>query len=190
MKHLLISILAASLLLNCKQKDSEQAKTEEEANSVVANNKIDTIVVYWETNFDTIRQRHEINIENYTYELELKTYSLNDSSIVKLNDGGRSEIHKDIYHDNVTDIILKKGNNVILKSQIKKATFKDSLNGDFLKYSVLRSVKYESIRSNNLYFKADIDVPDTDWSTELDFTIFYRTDKKGQIEYWNIKESD
>lgn len=190
MKQLLLLILTALLLLNCKQKESEQTKTEVETSSITVNNKIDTIVVYWETNFDTSRQHHEINIENDVYELELKTYSLNDSSIVKMNIGGKSEIHKDIYHDHLTDLILKKENNVILKSQINKTTFKDSLSGDFLKYSVLTNVKYESIRSNRLYFKADLDVPDTDWSTELDFAIFYRTNKKGQIEYWNVEESD
>jgi len=188
MKQLLILILTTSLLMNCDRKESVTTKVE--TNSVVVANKTDTTVVYWQTNSDTLRQHHEINIENDAYELELKTYSLNDSSIVKINNGGESEIHKDIYHDNVTDIILKKGNTLILKSQIKKATFKDSLQGDFLKYSVLRNVKYKFIRSNSLYFKADIDVPDTDWSTELDFSIFYRTNKKGQINYWNIKESE
>jgi len=190
MKHLLILIVIAALLLNCERKESAQAKKEEETSSVELDNKIDTIVLYWQTDFDTIRQRHEINIENDQYELELKIYSLNDSSIVKMNDGGKSEIHKDIYHDMVTDIILKKGNALILKFQVNKTTFKDSLSGDFLKYSVLRNVKYKFVRSNRLFFKADIDVPDTDWSTELDFSIFYRTNKKGQIEYWNIKESD
>ncbi|MBR9831324.1 DUF4738 domain-containing protein [bacterium] len=149
---------------------------------------MDTTVVYWPTDFDTIRKSQEVKIGNNIHKLELKTYSLNDSSIVRINDLNRPIIYKDIYHDNVTEIILKKGNDVILKSQVKQATFKDSLDSDFFKYSVLRSVEYNSIRSNRLYFKADIDVPNTDRAIEADFAIFYQTEEKGKIDYWNIKD--
>lgn len=149
---------------------------------------IDTTVVYWQKDFDTIRKKHEVKIGNDIHQIELKTYSLNDSSIIRINDFNKPIIYKDIYHDYITEITLKKGNNLILKSQVKKSTFKDSLDSDFLKYSVLRDVEYEFIRSNRLYFKAQINVPDADWSFGTDFAIFYRTEKKGRIDYWNIKD--
>ncbi|GAB4161562.1 MAG: hypothetical protein Tsb0033_19260 [Winogradskyella sp.] len=196
MKQLLILILTLSILTSCELKKSEKTqseykpdaelKTEPESESEMK--QLDTTVVYWQTDFDTIRKHQEVQIGNEIHQLELKTYSLNDSSIVRINDLNKPIIYKDIYHDNVTEIILKKGNDVILKSQVKKSTFKDSLDGDFLKYSVLRSVEYDFIRSNRLYFKADIDVPDTDWAVGTDFAIFYRTEKKGKIDYWNIKD--
>lgn len=187
MKRPLILILTPLLLINCNRKQSENDKTKIETNVGLVK-KTDTAIVYWQTDFDTLPKTHEVNIENDIYLLELKTYSLNDSSIVRINDTNKPEVYKDIYHDRVTDIILKRGNTVILNSQVKTANFKDSLGGDFLKYSVLRDVKFDFIRSNRLYFKADIDVPDTDWAVGLDFAIFYRTDKKGRIDYWNVKE--
>jgi len=174
--------------MNCDRKQSAKDKTEPEANSRSIGDKIDPTIVYWKLDLDTIHKTYQVNIENDKYELELKNYSLNDSSIIKINDTNKPEIYKDIYHDRVTDIILKKGNNIILNSQVKKANFKDSISGDFLKYSVLRNVEFDFIRSNRLYFKADIDVPDTDWATGLDFAIFYRTNKKGLIDYWNVKQ--
>ncbi len=194
MKQLLILIFTLSILSSCDRKKSDKTQSElkpetelkEETKPQVK--KMDTTVVFWQTEFDTIRKNQEVQIGNEIHQLELKTYSLNDSSIVRINDLNKPIIYKDIYHDNVTEIILKKGNDVILKSQVKKSTFKDSLDGDFLKYSVLRSVEYDFIRSNRLYFKADIDVPDTDWAIGTDFAIFYRTEKKGKIDYWNIKD--
>ena len=193
MKQLLILILTFSILSSCERKKSKRTQSEfkpetelkTETEPEPALKKLDTTVVYWQTEFDTIQKYQEVQIGNEIHQLELKTYSLNDSSIVRINDLNKPIIYKDIYHDNVTEIILKKGNAVILKSQVKKSTFKDSLDGDFLKYSVLRDVEYDFIRSNRLYFKAHINVPDTDWSLGTDFAVFYRTEKKGKIDYWN-----
>ncbi|XLS27925.1 DUF4738 domain-containing protein [Flavobacteriaceae bacterium M23B6Z8] len=194
MKQLLILILALSILSSCDRQKSKKTQSEFKSEmELIAEpkpelKKLDTTVVYWQTEFDTIRKYQEVQIGNEIHRLELKTYSLNDSSIVRINDLNKPIIYKDIYHDKVTEITLKKGNDVILKSQVKKATFKDSLDGDFLKYSVLRSVEFDFIRSNRLYFKADIDVPDTDWAIGADFAIFYQTEKKGEIDYWNIED--
>lgn len=194
MKKLLILILSFSILSSCDQEKSENTqsefklKTELKVKPKPEPIKIDTTVVYWQTDFDTIRNKQEVKIGNEIHQLELKTYALNDSSIVRINDLNKPIIYKDIYHDYVTEIILKKENDIILKSKVNKSTFKDSLDGDFLKYSVLRSVEYDFIRSNRLYFKSHINVPDTDWSIKADFAIFFKTDKKGQIDFWNIKD--
>ncbi|OBX21013.1 hypothetical protein A9996_18630 [Gelidibacter algens] len=144
MKKLLILILTFSLcLLSCDRKKSEKtqsdfkSKTEFKVEQKSEPKKMDTTVVYWQTDFDTIRTNQELKIGNEIHKLELKTYSLNDSSIVRINDINKPIIYKDIYHDQITEIILKKDNDIILKSKVSKLTFKDSLlDGDFLKYSV------------------------------------------------------
>lgn len=194
MKQLLSLILIFSFLYSCDNKKPEKTqsefkpKTEPKTELKVEPKKLDTTVIYWRTDFDTIRKNQEMKIGNENHQLELKTYSLNDSSIVRINDLNKPIIYKEIYHDNVTEIILRKRNEIVLKSLVKKSTFKDSLDGDFLKHSVLRAVEYDFIRSNRLYFKAHINVPDTDWSLGTDFAIFYQTDKKGKIDFWNIKD--
>tara|TARA_R110002049_G_scaffold104336_1_gene250781 strand:+ start:101 stop:271 length:171 start_codon:yes stop_codon:yes gene_type:complete len=55
-------------------------------------------------------------------------------------------------------------------------------------------VEYDFIRSNRLFFKADIDVLDTDWVSGSDFAIFYQTGRKGQIDFgikktWDYKKN-
>lgn len=194
MKKLLILIILFSILSSCNQKKSEKTQSEFTTNTELKiepkseSIKIDTTVVYWQTDFDTIRNIQQVKIGNEIHQLELKTYSLNDSSIVRINDLNKPIIYKDIYHDYVTEIILKNENDIILKSKLNKTTFRDSLDGDFLKYSVLRGVEYDFIRSNRLYFKSHINVPDTDWSIGADFAIFYETEKKGQLEILDIKD--
>ena len=54
-------------------------------------------------------------------------------------------------------------------------------------------MEYDFIRSNRLFFKADIDVLDTDWVIGSDFAIFYQTERKGQIDFgikktWDYKK--
>lgn len=180
MKHLLIIILLATLTLSCNK--SKQAK---EVVPIYNVKSQDTIVTYWQTDFDTIVKNKDVQIGNLVHQLQIKTFSLNDSSIVKIN--GNS---KEIYHNSLTEIILKYDEQIILKSQLNKQTFKDSLSGDFLKHAVLYNVDYDFIRSNRLYFKAEVVVPDSDWAKQTDLGIFYRTHKKGKIDFWNVIDKE
>jgi len=202
MKQLLILTITILTFVGCGQDDTKTQsgnvviKTETDnlktssvkKNEIQKDKKLDTVVVYWQTEFDTIIEKKMLNIENQGYELELKSFSLNDSSVIRWNDLNKPIIYKDIYHDYVTDLTLTKGTAVILTARINKESFKDSLDGDFYKHSILRRIEYDFTRSNRLYLKAILNVPDTDWMLENEFAIFFRTNKKGQLDYWNFKD--
>jgi hypothetical protein len=189
MKQLFILIITFSILSSCGRKKSEKIqfefkpKTELKIETESRPKKIDTTVVYWQTDFDTIRKTQELRIGNGKHKLELKTYSLNDSSIVSINGN-----YKGIYHDYVSEITLTRLNDTILKRKLTKKAFKDSLNLEFYKLSILKGIEYVGIRSNRLYFKGEFNVPDTDWVIGNEFGIFYQTEKKHKIDSWNYKD--
>jgi hypothetical protein len=189
MKQLLILILTFSILSSCDRRKSEKTqselkpKTELKVVTKSESKKNDTTVVYWQTDFDTIRNNQEIKIGNDKHKLELKTYSLNDSSIVSINGN-----YKGIYHDYVSEIILTKLNDTVLNRKLTKRVFKDSLNSEFYKLCVLTGIEYAGIRSNRLFFKGELNVPDTDWVIGNEFGIFYQTKKKNNIDSWNYKD--
>ena len=185
MKQLFILIITFSILSSCGRKKSKkiQSKFKPKIETESRPKKIDTTVVYWQTDFDTIRKTQELRIGNEKFKLELKTYSLNDSSIVTVNGS-----YKGIYHDYISEIILTKLNDTILNRKLTKKKFKDSLNNEFYKLSVLTGIEYNGIRSNRLYFKGRFNVPDTDWVIGNEFGIFYQTEKKNKIDSWNYKD--
>ncbi len=183
MKQLLILIITFSILSSCNQKKSENTQSELKVETERKLKKIDTTVVYWQTDFDTISSSQKILIGDYEHQLEIKSYSLNDSSIVNINGS-----NKEIYHNYNFEIILKKQKDTILKSEFHKENFKDSLNNEFYKRCILLRVEYNGIRSNRLYFKGGFFVPDTDWGFGNEFAIFYQTDKKNQLDSWNYEE--
>ncbi|AUP79218.1 DUF4738 domain-containing protein [Flavivirga eckloniae] len=181
MKKLLILIFTLSILLSCDQKKSNKKESKPESKTDIKTP--DTTVVYWQTDFDTIRNNQEVRIGNDLHQLELKTYSLNDSSIVAVNGN-----YKGIYHDYVSQIILTKQKDTILNRKLTKKAFKDSLNTEFYKLCVLTEIEYDGIRSNRLFFKGSLNVPDTDWVIGNDFGVFYQTKKKNQIDSWDYED--
>ena len=189
MKQLFILIITFSILSSCGRKKSEKLrsefkpKTELKIEMESRSKKIDTTIVYWQTDFDTIRKNQELKIGKEKLKLQLKTYSLNDSSIVSINGS-----YKGVYHNYISEIILTKLNDTILNRKLTKRKFKDSLNNKFYKLSVLTGIEYNGIRSNRLYFKGSFNVPDTDWVIGNEFGIFYQTEKKNKIDSWNYKD--
>lgn len=183
MKQLLILIITLSILSSCNRKKSKKTVAELNVETGTKLNKIDTTVVYWQTDFDTISDSQEIMIGNSKHQLEIKSYSLNDSSIVNIKGN-----NKKIYHNYNFEIILKKQNDTILKSEFYKKNFKDSLNNEFYKRCILLGVEYEGIRSNRLFFTGGFFVPDTNWAFENEFSIFYQSEKKNQLDSWNYNE--
>lgn len=189
MKQFFILIITFSILSSCGRKKSEKiqsefkTKTELKIETTSRPKKNDTTVVYWQTDFDTIQKNQELKFGNEKLKLELKTYSLNDSSIISVNGN-----YIGIYHDYVSEVILTRLNDTILNRKLTKKKFKDSLNNEFYKLSVLTGIEYNGIRSNKLYFKGQFNVPDTDWVIENEFVIFYQTKKKNKINSWNYKD--
>ncbi|WP_159018040.1 DUF4738 domain-containing protein [Algibacter sp. L3A6] len=187
MKQLLILIFIFLILSGCDWKKNDKNQSEFESTTdfkIETELKAkDTTVVYWETGFDTIQNVQDIYIGNDKHRLEIKSYSLNDSSIVNINDN-----FKEIYHDCASQIILTNKKDTILKAILNKRIFKDSLNSEFYRRCVLSTVEYDGIRSNRLFFKGGLFVPDTDRVFGNEFAIFYRTEKKNQIESWNYED--
>ncbi|RBW63430.1 hypothetical protein DS884_00125 [Tenacibaculum sp. E3R01] len=189
MKQLLILIITFSIISSCDRKKSEKTqselkqKTELKTATESEPKTVDTIEVYYPTEFDTIQNFKEVQIESDKLLLGIKTYSLNDSSIVNINGN-----YKETYHNYVSQITLTKLKDTILKTQINKSIFKDSLNSEFYRRCTFDGIEYNGIRSNRIYFKGYFSVPDTDWAFGNEFAIFYRTEKKNQVNSWNFKD--
>ncbi|MDG5493011.1 DUF4738 domain-containing protein [Psychroserpens sp. SPM9] len=188
MKTLLTMLCAFSILISCKEKQSKTVpldttpKTEVVTKLKSEPQKTES-VVYWQTDYDTISNTQNIKIGNLVHQLDIKSYSLNDSSITKMNG-----TLKEIYHNYNFNIILKRHNDTIFQSVFHKEMFKDSLSREFYDKCILLGLEYTGIRSNRLYFKGAFFVPDTDWGVQNEIAIFYKTNKKNQFSSGNYKE--
>ena len=164
----------AFVFLNCGRNAPEQEVQQEEM-----------VHIYQQLDLDTIRQGQALKMYEKDYQLEISKYCRNDSSLViasKNNDPKTTTIA----HNYVSRIKLNRGEEKVLDIEIDKAIFKDSLDTEFYKLATIREVEYESVRSNRLYFKAILAVPDTDRLYQARFGIFYQTNKKGRLGYWGV----
>ena len=204
MNKLLLPLCYTAALFGCSSAPSYSDKSVQEASSqekvavspktpeVIADKSVkgkrDTVEVVWELDFDTAQTSSDIRIENDNYVVRTEVYCLNDSSIVSINDINNDAIYRDVYHDYQASIYLIREQDTTFSINLTKAAFKDSLSDEFFEASVLSSIEYESVRSNRLYFKVWLNVPDTDWMIESEMAVFYRTNKKGRVDYWGIKD--
>ena len=190
MKQILILILTVIFLSNCDRNKSNKVQSEFkqkiELETLKIINQRDTIKNYWELILDTISSKKEFNISNFKYVLELKTYSLNDSSIVRnLNQEGENE-YLDFSHKMVTDFKLL-SNSTIDKKQIDRTDFEKYLTPEFYKECNLFSTEIDSIKGNTIYLTSDLSVPDTDNQWRVWFSIKINKNSLGILE---IKEVD
>ncbi|NVK73278.1 MAG: DUF4738 domain-containing protein [Oceanospirillaceae bacterium] len=187
MKELIISLIVAISAFACTS-NSEEDKSNAEGSMVAATTELDTTVVYWQIDLDTLNSDSSIQIGNEYYELEIATYSLNDSSISWVNDLSKDVIYLDIYHNRETNISLIRQGDTILESIITKSEFEHLFDEEFYSRCQIRNIEFDFVRSNRVYFNVTLSVPDTDWYEEAAMAIFYRTTKKGQVDYWGLKE--
>ncbi len=99
--------------------------------------------------------------------------------VISLNDIANSSITKRI----------DKG---ILIDSNETVFIKDTLNDDFLKSAVIKTIEFDFVRSNTLYFNAILENPLEAKEIFGRFNLFYRTKKKGLIYGWitdEIKET-
>lgn len=195
-RNLVVSLVFA--LIGCESSEHEhgsaaepdsEISTEMSKDRELQDNR-DTIFTVWELDFDTISTTEKVRIENDIHTLDIRTYSLNDSSITWVNTLNRNHVFVDTYHDTRSDVCLRFKNDTVLNFSVTKETFKDSLQfGDgFYDRAVLGSFTYDFIRSNRLYFNFTVYQPDTDIGVSGDMAIFYRTNKKGLIDSYNFKD--
>jgi hypothetical protein len=202
MKRLLILILTFSILSSCDRKKSEKTQSEfkpktelkaetksepkKELETIQSKNKKDTINNYWALILDTISSKKEFKISDLKYTLELKTYSLNDSSIVRnlAQEGERAYL--DHSHKMVTDFKLLI-DSIVDKKQIDRTDFEKTLIPEFYAECNLFSTEIDSISGNTIYLTSDLAVPDTDNQWRAWYSIKIKDNKIGKIE---IKETD
>lgn len=190
MKQILIIIISISLLSSCVEKKEKNIQanfeSDEELNTAEIEKKQDTIYNYWELILDTISDRKEFKILNENYTLKLKTFSLNDSLIVRNLGQGESQVYLDHSHTMVTDFVLKSDSITDLK-RIDRTEFRKSLIPEFYSECNLFSTEVDSIVENKIYLTSDLGVPDTDNLWRVWYSIKITNNRLGNLE---IKETD
>ena len=197
MKQLLILMLAVSLLSSCDRKKSDKKQLEIESKTdlktemelkpntqleiVQSEKKKDTIYNYWALIMDTISDKKEFKISDLKHTLELKTYSLNDSLIVRNLGQGGDQVYLDHSHTMVTDFKL------LTDSIVDRTDFKNSMIPEFYAECNLLSTEIDSIAGNTVYLTSDLAVPDTDNQWRSWYSIKITNNRLGILE---IKETD
>ena len=177
MKQLLILILTLSILSSCDRKKSDKTQSEfmpktelkaetksepiKEAENTQSKKKKDTINNYWALILDTISSKKEFKISDLRHTLEVKTYSLNDSSIVRNLSQNGGQAYLDHSHKMVTDFKLLT-DSIVDKKQIDRTDFEKSLFPEFYAECNLFSTEIDSIVGNSIYLNSDLAVPDSD----------------------------
>lgn len=177
-KRKILIFAIASIFMGCNSKPSKKS------NPIDLNIKPDTLVVYQPIDLDTISNTKDSFIGNNSSSIEIKTYALNDSSIV-FTDG----LKKEVFHDYATKITIRESGEIIQTSTFNRTSFKDSLQEPFKSKSILKSVKFDFIRSNCHYFDFVLETPNDSSKLKGEFMLFYRTKKKG-IFYYGINKTD
>ncbi|WP_053989915.1 hypothetical protein [Mangrovimonas sp. TPBH4] len=190
MKQLLILVLIFSILSSCDQKKSDKIQSKLEQKTVLetvkAKRQIDTINNYWALILDTISSKKEFKILDLKHTLEIKTYSLNDSSIVRNLSQKGEQVYLDHSHKMVTDLKLLT-DSIVNKKQINKTNFEKKLIPEFYAECNLFSTEIDSIVGTNIYLTSDLAVPDTDNQWRVWYSIKINNNRLGKLE---IKETD
>ena len=123
----------------------------------------------------------QFKFSDLKYTLELKTYSLNDSSIVRNLAQDGEQPYLDHSHKMVTDFKLLT-NSTIDKKQIDRTDFKKSLIPEFYVECNLLTTEIDSILGNNIYLNSSLGVPDTDNVWTVWYSIKIKNNRIGNLE--------
>ncbi|KAB1153476.1 hypothetical protein F7018_16730 [Tenacibaculum aiptasiae] len=146
----------------------------------------DTIYNYWDLVLDTISDKKEFVISNKKYQLEIKTYSLNDSSIVRnLSQDGES-VYLDHSHKMVSDFKLLT-DSIFSTKKIDRTSFEKILDSDFYTECNLFLTEIDSIKGNVIYLSSNLAVPDTGNQWRAWYSIKIEEDGLGELI---LKEAD
>ena len=146
----------------------------------------DTIYNYWHPETDTTMFKKELKIDSVQIELKAKTYSLNDSSFIRILGSGNT-IYIDHSHTIVTDLELRSNNS----SHCKRVDRLDIMKGTKIKsnpnYNLFKTF-VDSLTQNKIYLRSEVAVPDTDdqWAIWYSIPILEKT-KLGEIELLDHK---
>jgi len=175
-----------SFLVSCNQKKT--AKTQpnlqhkKELETLQLTKKKDTIKYYWALTTDTVFYKKHLEIHHLKQTLELKTYSLNDSSMVRVLSQNKEHVYVDHAHKKVTDFKLRT-NTTITKKQIDFTDFKKILNPEFYTACNLFSTEIDSLSEDAIYLTSDLAIPDTDHQWRVRYLIKIKGKQLGALEF-------
>ena len=197
MKQLLSLILIFSILSSCDRKKSDKTQSEfkpkteltaetesepkKELEAIQSKIKKDTINNYWALILDTISSKKEFKISDIKHTLELKTYSLNDSSIVRNLAQEGEQAYLDHSHKMVTDFKLLI-DSIVDKKQIDRTNFGKALIPEFYTECNLSTTEIDSISGNIVYLNSSLAVPDTGNIWKVLYSIKIKDNQIGEIE--------
>ena len=202
MKKLLTLILIISILSSCNQKKSSKNQSElrskpeseaemiseqnEEFDTIQSEKQKDTVHNYWDLILDTISSKKEFKISDLKLTLKLKTYSLNDSSMVRNLAQKGERAYLDHSHKMVTDFKLIT-DSIIDTKRIDRTNFEKTLIPEFYSKCNLMKTEIDNIVGNIVYLNSSLSVPDTSnaWGVWYSFKI-----DNGRIGELKIKETD
>jgi len=169
MRKYLLIILISLLLINCKKKKSK--KTDLKINSTEkieskSKKENDTIYNYWQIILDTTIVKKDFKYLGKDYKLTLKTFSLNDSAIVR-NLGGKYFDHS---HTMITDLTIL-SDSLKVERRIDKTDFKKSLDENFYQECNLFKSQIDSIIDNQFFLSTELNVPDTDNQWKIEYSV-------------------
>src|SRR6478609_964713 len=138
-------------------------------------------------NNDTLVSEKNISLNNESYSLKIIKYCSNDSAVINevfFNNKNGNGTYKElaISHNYVEQIILSKGNEIIFDKLISKDSLKAVIDEGHYKRLSLYDIQYDFEKTNKMNFKATLVNNDTNWVEEIEFAIFYKTEKVGQLD--------
>ena len=176
--------------MSCDRKKTDKIQSEFEQKNELeteqSKKRKDTINNYWALILDTISSKKEFKISDLKYTLELKTYSLNDSSIVRNLAQDGENPYFDHSHKMVTDFKLLT-DSIVDKKQIDRTDFRKALIPEFYAECNLYTTEIDSIRVNTIYLNSSLAVPDSDNVWKVWYSIKINNNKLGNL---NINETD
>jgi len=169
-KYLLL-IFILLILTNCKQNERKKKvyklnsteKIDAKSNFEKEN---DTIYNYWQIILDTTFVKKDFTYLGKNYKLILKTFSLNDSAIVR--NLGRKYI--DHSHTMISDLIIL-SDSLKIEKIFDRKDFEQSLNENFYKECNLFSTEIDSIIENQIFMTTELSIPDTDNQWKVEYSI-------------------
>jgi len=169
-KYLILIILLLNLT-NCKQNNSKENVSEINSEDKIETKlnfekKNDTIHNYWQLILDTTIIKKDFKYLNKNYALILKTFSLNDSAIVRKLD----EKYFDHSHTMISDLIISTESQKIEK-RFDRKDFKGTLNESFFNECNLFSTEIDSIIGNQIFMTTELNFPDTDNQWKVEYSV-------------------
>ena len=143
-------------------------------------------VNYWELITDTVKTQQRFTFNENEYELQLLTYSLNDSAIVRTLEMGKNQVYLDHSHTMVTELLLTT-DNLEYKRVLDRTDFATFLEEDFYAECNLWATELDSIVGQTAHLMTTLAVPDTDNMWSVWYTLALNKQLTDDLELKEVK---